>query len=128
MIEKIQNDLMENGYVKVNNVISREILAKVKKLMNEKLISFLKKKNKNPKSKLNDNFYECKKIVSQHEIQVFLAKHLIEKGVYTEVLNQKKIKEILINFLGPDLEYVTNSELSINSKAETDEYYVKKYH
>lgn len=128
MIEKIQNDLMENGYVKVNNVISREILAKVKKLMNEKLISFLKKKNKNPKSKLNDNFYECKKIVSQHEIQVFLAKHLIEKGVYTEILNQKKIKEILINLLGPDLEYVTNSELAINSKAESDEYYVKKYH
>ena len=128
MIEKIQNDLMENGYVKVNNVISREILAKAKKLMNENLISFLRKKNKNPKSNLNDNFYECKKIVSQHEIQVFLAKHLIEKGVYTEVLNQKKIKEILINLLGPDLEYVTNSELAINSKAETDEYYVKKFH
>ena len=34
----------------------------------------------------------------------------------------------IINPLGPDLEYVTNSELSINSKAETDEYYVKKYH
>ena len=48
--------------------------------------------------------------------------------MYTEILNQKKIKEILINLLGPDLEYVTNSELAINSKAETDEYYVKKYH
>ena len=44
MIEKIQNDLMENGYAKVNNVISPVILSKVKKLMNENLISFLKKK------------------------------------------------------------------------------------
>ena len=93
MIEKIQNDLMENGYAKVNNVISPVILSKVKKLMNENLISFLK--NKKPKSKLNDNFYECKKIVNQHEIQVFLAKHLIEEGVYTEILNQKNKKKYL---------------------------------
>ena len=35
---------MENGYEKVNNVISRTILFKVKKLMNENLISWFKKK------------------------------------------------------------------------------------
>ena len=128
MIDKISNDLIENGYTKINNVVSPKTISKAKKIMNEFLIFYLKKINKKSKKKLTENFLECVKFTNQHELQVLLAKNLIDNGIYLEILNQKKIKNILINLLGPDLEYVVNSELAINSKLEKNEYFVKKYH
>lgn len=128
MIEAVKNKLIKNGYVTINNVINKRVINSAKKIINNELKLILKKKRLKTFNSITKNFLNCKKIFSQHHLQVILAKKLETNGIYHSLLSEKKIVNILVNFLGPDIEYETSNELAINITNVKDDYYLKKYH
>ena len=128
MIETVKNKLIKNGYAVINKGINKRVINSAKKIINNELKLILKKKRLKTFNSVTKNFLNCKKIFSQHQLQVLLAKKLERNGLYNSLLSEKKILNILVNLLGPDIEYETTNELAINITNVKDEYYLKKYH
>ena len=123
------DNLIENGYAVVKDCIDKKIIDVIKNNINENLIRILKKSKKKYTKDLVKNYYEVKNILSQHEIQVILAKQLVDNNLISKILLNKKVFQELTDILGSDIEYQTDMELAINDKQATnDDYLVKKYH
>ena len=127
-INKLNNDLLKNGFLVLKNCSSNESSKNLKESINDKLKIFLKDKKIKPSNNLNFNFLKSIKHNSQHSIQVILAKELVRTDLVKNYLLQDKILKTLVSLLGNDLEYHTNFELAINVKEESNEYLKKKYH
>ena len=127
-INKLNNDLLKNGFVILKNCSNIKINEDLKKSINSKLKSILKIKKVKFSNNLSSNFLKSINYYSQHFVQSILAKELVKNDLVKNFLLQDKILDSLISLLGNDLEYETNFELSINVKNEKDEYLVKKYH
>ena len=128
MGNQISKKLIEKGFVVINNCIRKDLIKEIKIQLNEYLKNILKRKKIKPSKDLTKNFYNCLNIMTQHEIQVLLARKLIEQNYVHRVLQDHRILNKLIEILGPDLEYISEFELAINVKDVKDDYLVKKYH
>ena len=123
------NQLTEDGYTIIKNCIDKKLIDNIRKNINESLIKILKKNKINFTKDFVKNYYNVRKLISQHEIQVRLAKKLIDDNLIEKIFLEKIFFKELIILLGPDLEYYSGFELSINDKnSKDDDYLVKKYH
>ena len=129
MNNKTTLELIENGYVIIDDCLDKKLIDSIKSNINNNLISILKENNADHSNDLSKNYYQVKKLIPQYKIQVLLAKKLVNEGLITKIFSSKKIFEELIILLGPDIEYVSDFELAINDKNVTnDDYLLKKYH
>ena len=129
MNTKTINGLIDNGFAVVKNCIDKKTIDVIKKNINENLINILKKFKRSYTKNLSKNYYETKNFLSQHEIQVILAKKLVDSNLISKMLLSKKVFQELVGILGSDIEYQTDMELAINDKKSiNDDYLVKKFH
>ena len=99
----------------------------IKKNINENLINILKKFKRSYTKNLSKNYYETKNFLSQHEIQVILAKKLVDSNLISKMLLSKKVFQELVGILGSDIEYQTDMELAINDKKSINDDYLVKF-
>lgn len=125
MLNNYINKLDQEGYFILKDSVSKKNLKIIHSEINSALLAILKSKNNYSLSK---NFFLCLKKKNQHIIQKILAKKIFDKNLIQDLLSNNKILNILKNLLGPDLEYLSNSELAINVKGVKNTYFVKKYH
>ncbi len=125
-VENNQFKQLENeGFFILKNSVSAQIISSLQKSINSNLLNLIKKKNK---KSLSQNFETCLKKFNQHYIQKYLATKLFNENHIEKLLSEKKVLKYLVELLGPDLEYLSNSELAINVSGIKDKYFVKKYH
>ena len=125
-VENKQFKQLENdGYFILKNSVSNKIIKSIQKSINSNLLDLIKKNNK---KSLAQNFELCLKKFNQHYIQKYLATKLFNENHIQKLLSEKKVLKYLVELLGPDLEYLSNSELAINVSGVKDKYFVKKYH
>ena len=127
MKNNLEEKFLKNGYVILNNVIDKNLIKKSKSIIASSLNNHTNKKKLKNES-LEKLFYDVRKKYSQHEVQVFLAKSLVNNNIIQNILLQDKVHKAISNLLGNDLEFATQFELAINVKNVNDEYLVKKYH
>lgn len=125
MTKHLENKILNDGYLIINNAIDKKLISESKKIMINELKYITKSKNN---SSLTDLFYSAKKKFKQHEIQVILAKSLVNANLIKKFLLQDKIHKSISSLIGQDLEYSSQFELAMNVKDISDEYLVKKYH
>lgn len=130
MSNKVEKDLIEKGFSVLHGCIEKKLIVLIKQTLNNHLIKILKSKKKKFFKDLNLNYYQVKKFKSQHEIQVLLAKELVNKNLISDILMQKKIFNNLFPILGKDIEYQADMELAINDSTsdKKDDYLRKKFH
>ena len=130
MNSEISKNLIEQGYAVIENCLDKKLIDDIKKNINEDLIKILKKGELNYTDDLTKNLYESRKIISQYELGVKLAKNLVDKNFVSEIFLSKKVIEELIILLGSDIEYSQNCEVIISDKNvdKNDDYLIKKYH
>ena len=129
MNNKTTLELIENGYVIIDDCLDKKLIDSIKSNINNNLISILKENNADHSNDLSKNYYQVKKLIPQYKIQVLLAKKLVNGDLITKIFSSKKIFEELIILLGPDIEYLSDFELAINDKnVINDDYLLKKYH
>lgn len=129
MINKIFDQLVSDGFSIIENCIDNKSINLIQEDINNCLIEYLTISNQKPFKDFKNNFYEVKKNISQHEIQVLLSKRLVDNGLIDTLIFNNKVTNVLMDLLGPDLEYLSDFEMAINDKNETkNDYLFKKYH
>ena len=129
MFLNIYENLLSKGYVVVKDCIEESSISKIQDNINLNLIEHLVLNKKSQHKTFQENFYACKKLISQHEIQVLLSKKLLINDLIDKIIFNEKVKDILSFLLGPDLEYLSDFEMAINDKNEIkNDYLFKKYH
>jgi len=116
-------DFSKKGFIIIKNAISHKVL---KMLRYEILSSLGEKKN---------NSYHCFKDCTKnlkHEdffkIINLVNKNLFYKNLIELTLNQKKLKNCLVNLLGSDLAVSSESSLTLNVPENKNNYYFKDWH
>jgi hypothetical protein len=124
--EKLFND----GYTIINSCIDNKLLKKIKDTINFKLSDINEIADKKPLPKLEDNFKKAILKKSQFHVQKILSKYLMDLNLIDEIFKSPKLLQELTKLLGPDLEYMTDFEMAINSRYtnKKDTYLIKKYH
>ncbi len=122
--------LFNNGFTIIKSCIEKKLLKKIKLQINKKLIEISESKNNKKFFNLEDNFKKALTKKSQFDIQKILSKNLLDLNLIDQVFKSTKLLEELIQLLGPDLEYMLDYEMAINSKntSSKDTYLIKKYH
>ena len=128
MNNKLTNNMLNNGYTTIVNCIEKKIIKEAQENINNTLKKLLVLKKLPVSKKLSTNLSNCEKIWPIYEIQVLAANSLYQNNIIYKILRSKKILDFFISLTGPDLEYSTDGELSINVAGATDEYLVKRYH
>jgi len=129
VVTKVFDDLISDGFSVIENCINKKSINFIMNEMNKYLIQYLKFNNLNSSKKFSKNFYLVKKNITHYEIQVLLSKYLVDKGLIENLIFNDKLMQTLITLLGPDIEYLSDFEMAINDKFETDnDYLFKKYH
>ena len=128
MNNKLINNMINNGYTAIINCIDKKIIKEAQENINNTLKKLLVSKKLPVSKKLSTNLSNCVKILPIYEIQVLAAKNLHQNNILYKILRSKKILDFFISLTGPDLEYSTDGELSINVTGVTDEYLLKRYH
>ena len=129
MNNEIYENLLEQGYATIENCLENQLIENIKENINKTLILNLKKYNTNDSKDLIKNYYNLKKHISQFEIQRLIGKDLVDNDLITKIFFSNKLSRELINLLGPDIEYLCDSEIAINDKSVVeDDYLIKKYH
>jgi hypothetical protein len=128
MNQRLNLQLIENGYVHIPDGIDNRIIKIAQENINDSLKKILISKKKDVSEKYDINFYNCLKILPQYELQVLLTQNIVGNNIVYQILRSKKILDFLISSIGPDLEYESNCELNIITIEEKRDYFVKKYH
>ena len=129
MNNEIYENLLEQGYATIENCLENQLIENIKENINKTLILNLKKYNTNDSKDLIKNYYNLKKHISQFDIQRLIGKDLVDNDLITKIFFSNKLSRELINLLGPDIEYLCDSEIAIIDKSVVeDDYLIKKYH
>ena len=129
MVSKVFNELISDGFSVIDNCIYKKSITSIMNELNKCLIQYLKFNNLNSSKEFSENFYIVKKSITQHEIQVLLSKYLVNNEIIEKIIFNDNLMQTLISLLGPDIEYLSDFEMAINDKFETDnDYLFKKYH
>ncbi len=129
MFSDIHEQLLGKGYAIAIGCIEESAIFEIQKSINLNLINHLTYNKKKYYKTFKENFYACKNLISQHEIQVFLSKKLLIEDLIEKIIFNNKVNDILSFLLGPDLEYLSDFEMAINDKNEVkNDYLFKKYH
>ena len=129
MLIKVFDELIYNGFSVIKNCIDKKSINLIMNEMNNCLIQYLNLNNLKSSKEFSEYFYLIKKIITQYDIQVLLSKDLVNKGLIDKIIFNDTLMLTLTTLLGPDIEYLSDFEMAINDKFETDnDYLFKKYH
>ena len=120
-IEKL---ILDKGYCIIKKAFPDQLIS----LSNELIISVLQSITNKKENNFENLFKLARTKLNQHEIQVILAKKLVDNNIIRKILLSNKLNKNLSSLIGSDLEFSSEFELAINVKNESDPYLVKKYH
>ena len=126
--ETFSQNLIDKGYVVLEQCISRSLISEYKQAITFRLGQLLEEVNIVPKGGIYLDFLEALKHFRQFQLQVDLSRFVSYKELHIKKLLEPQVLEKLIFALGPDLECNSEGDFAVNVKDVTDGYLVKKFH
>ncbi|OGT36782.1 MAG: hypothetical protein A3F12_00675 [Gammaproteobacteria bacterium RIFCSPHIGHO2_12_FULL_38_14] len=123
-LQKHLNDLSEDGYVLLKNVVPLELIQELKICICEKLT----KLGASIDASFSAQYKELSKIIHPVVLNKGLMRAIICEEFPKRLLTIPEILDIFFCTIGVDLAYETSSELPVNVKGELDDSLVKKFH
>jgi hypothetical protein len=116
-------EFQKNGFTVIRNCLSSELLEESHFVMSETLSKLLKKE-----VDYKTGIIEAAEIYRQHDVQTLIHDGLQSSGVKKKILLQPKLLNLLIHFIGPDLEFNRDGSIFFNLSSATESIYMKKWH
>lgn len=116
--------MVKDGYVLFRNIISSELSTLIKKNIHDTLVNLGATEN----DSFGKQYLAVIKKIPPFEVNIELRRHLVFAKLPHKILHIPLIFNFLTRLLGSDLAFLTDAELPVNIKGETEYYLVKKFH
>lgn len=123
-IQNKMDELLENGFFLLENVINKPLLNNIKGCICEKLV----KLGASSQLSFAEQYKNLSKTIHPYEINRLIMREIVCAELPKQILTIPLILNSFINIVGVDLAYEVTSELPVNVKNETNDSLVKKYH
>src|SRR3990167_297860 len=118
------NELIENGYFLLEDVIDTKLIEEIKSCICEKLV----KLGAPTGLHFSEQYKQLSKNIHPYQINLHLMREIVFAEFPKRILNTSAILESFIHIVGVDLAYEMNSELPVNIKDEKNDSLIKKFH
>jgi ectoine hydroxylase-related dioxygenase (phytanoyl-CoA dioxygenase family) len=124
-------DFIDKGFVVIKSAFSKDLIKKIQNLIISEINPELKNKNFSYKENYNIFSLNVKKASNTYEYVKKFYEILIFHKIYSELLQSKKIFQVLSSILGKDLCHIEDPSLVLNLPQKSnpkDNYLYKNWH
>jgi len=127
-IELNMESLVNRGYAILRGVVPQGLISEYQNLVTIKIGAMLREVGVEPASDLYLDFLTAMESYDQIQIQQELSKYLVYREIHKKLFLQPDVLEVLVHSIGPDLEYSSGADITVNVRDVKNDYLVKKFH